>query len=254
MKKSLYLPVFEQGFLDDNEELLPGLLEDRATLRHVLAFCSNFRRAGIAALLQTGRASVFRTRLQRSGRAYVHFLKNAREQGKRTSESLPLFDAISAGDLASAAEIARLSRHNWMTDEEYEEDFLFYEFIMQHEFLNATGELTASLLDRWGACLQGNEDPRLEVCRALFASDGEAFHQALAAFLEERRHVFEERADRTEPEVMATEASLSVEGVALLRLARRKGAARAAEYPQVPKPAMDDKPMVWQPDSFTEIA
>ncbi len=254
MTDSLYLPVFESNFLGDNEELLSLLNSGQATLPQVSAMCSNFRRAAIASLLQTGRSRMFRERLQRSGSAFAHYLAQADEQDKRISESLPVVDAIGAGDLVTATEIARSSHHHWVKDEEYEEDFLFFEFIMQHALLNATEEDMIALLDRWEACLAGTDDRRLDVCRALLQADPDAFAEALPAYLEERHQSYAEQADLMPPEERATEAQVSVEGLALIRLARTKGIPVQSSYPQIPEPACDDQPIAWSRDSFNECS
>jgi hypothetical protein len=254
MKQSLYLPVYENNFLEDNRELLPALVDGRANIRHASAFCTNFRRAAIAALLQTGRSRVFRLRLHRSARAWVHFLGFIAEVDKRTSASFPLLDAIGSGDFGSATEIAKLSRHEWVQDEEYEEDYLFHEFIMQSALLDASYERAAALLDRWEACLGNSEDLRLPVCRALFAADESAFDEALRAWLEERAQEFADNEDTFEPESLATEASVSIEGLALLRLASRKGMTLDRDYQHVPSVAREDEPLTWKPSSFTEVS
>lgn len=254
MKYSLYLPVFESNFLEDNRDLLPGLLRGNANMRHVATICDNFRRSAIASLLQSGKASVFRLRLQRSARAWVTYLGYAAETEKRISWSLPLFDGIGAGDYDSAMEIANLSFHKWVDNEEYEEDFLYYEFIMQHSLLNTSKSITSNLLKQWQACLGDSDDLRLLVCRALFDKDELVFNEALRSLLEERRQEYVDKLDMYEPEVLATEASVSVEGLALLRLADRIGMILNDEFYSVPTIARTDVPIAWEKDSFMNFS
>ncbi len=179
MKGALFLPVYEKGFLNDNQELLPALLERRHGARLALAVCTNWRRAAIAVLLQSGRADQFHRRLQRSGSAFLHFIRGTPPSSTRLTDSAPFLDAIAAGDFATADDIARHSNHRWIEDEEYEEDFLFYEFLMTHALPGAPADPANAILDRWDACLAGTDDQRLPVCHAMVGKDAAAFDAAL---------------------------------------------------------------------------
>ena len=254
MKNSLYLPAYEQIFLDENEELLPAMVAPGVPPLLVQAVCNNFRRAGIASLLQTGRSRVFRLRLQRSGRAFAHFLAQADPSDKLTSQSRPLLDSLGAGDFDTAVELAQTSRHDWSADAEYEEEFLFYEFLMQSQLLGMPKDQSGALLDRWEVCLEGTEDLRLPVCRALHEEDDVAFNAALTVFLKERAKEYLRERSRHDPEVMATEASIAIEGVAFARLARRRGLPGHDEYPQVPSVALDNEALAWRKDSFRDLS
>lgn len=254
MKKSQFLPVYEQNFLADNGQLLAKVQNGQAPLRHVLAFCANFRRAAIASLLQTARSPLFRKRLQRSGAAFAHFLQQAAHETKKTSASMPYLDALAAGDFDTATVIAQLSRRDWRSDEEYEEDFLFYEVLMQHGSLGADDGTVSGLIDRWEQCLAGTVDERLEVCRALVRRDAAAFEKALKKWLRVRASDFRDRRSELEDEVLATEASVSIEGVAIARLAVRNGLPLVQDYPQIPSTARDDAPLAWSARSFTDLS
>ncbi|MFY0562676.1 Imm49 family immunity protein [Archangium lansingense] len=177
------------------------------------------------------------------------------EGAKRLGKSRPFFDAVAAGDYEGAALIARHSRRSWAQGEEYEEDFLFVDFLMKLFFLDAPARDCEALLERYEACLQGAEDLRLDICKALLSADSEAFNEALERFLEARKDSLEEMAEtQTFPEEMrATEWNLSVEGVALARLAERKGLRTEEEYLHVPSLAREDEPMSFHEDSWKDI-
>jgi hypothetical protein len=220
----------------------------------VIEICNNFRRAAIASLLRTGGGRLFRDRLQRGGAAYAYFLGRSPDNTEeRVSESFPLLDAIGAGDFDTAATIARLSSHRWLKDQEYEEDFLFYEFLMQHVLLGASAAEALAMLDRWEACLEGTEDRRLDVCRAILSVDSEAFAEALPLYLEERQQSYEEQGDLLPPEIRLTEQAVSIEGLAFIRIAQRKGIAVQAGYQQIPEPTRSDRPVAWSSDSFDRV-
>jgi hypothetical protein len=251
MKGSVFLPAYEQAFLDDCEELLPAIIDHTATQRIALAFCTSMRRAAIAALMRSGRTATFRRRLQRSGSAYLYYLARPAGDTPRTSAASPYLDAVAAGDLATADQIALLSSHLWSANDEYEEDFLYYEFLMVHAIPAAPIVRASALLDRWEACLSGSEDARLPICRALIGHDATEFDSALLDYLGAREREQREQLATLEPEAAATEASISIEGIALRQIAARSGLAITAEHPQVPVPL--ELSSDWAPESFRAI-
>jgi hypothetical protein len=170
----------------------------------------------------------------------------------RTSEASAFLDAIAAGDFATADEIARRSTHVWTESDEYEEDFLFYEFLMVHAAPGApVGEAT-KLLDRWEKCLAGTDDTRLPVCRALIEADRDAFDRALIDYLDAREREQREQLPMLEPEAAATEASVSIEGLGLRQIAARRGLAPLAEHAQMPLPLAEPS-TDWPVESFRTI-
>lgn len=247
-----FLPLFTKNAVLENEELVPDLLAGRLDHGEALTFCANFRIAGIADLFLTADPDGLQRFLAASGRAYGHQLTKLDPARKRTSRALPLFDALAAGDLDGAAAIARAATHTWVPDDEYEEDFLFLEWVMQRHLLDAPKASTDALLVRWEACLQGADDPRLDVCRALEAMDADAFDSALDGYLRERQALYAERADNDSiaPEVTHTEGAFSVEGAALLRIADRLKLPTARDYPTVPSMAREPLPAGLSPDAW----
>jgi hypothetical protein len=253
---SQFLPVFVSNALAENEDLLGEVLSARCELSAILTFCRNFRIAGIGELFLTATPRTFHRRLHQSGRAFAHFLSRADDSRKRTSKSLPFFDAIAAGDLEGAALIARDSRRTWAQGEEYEEDFLFVEFLMQHFFLRASAADSQALLKRYAKALQDAEDIRLELCQALLEKEEEAFGQALERFLSERQDHYEALAqeESVTEEVRFTEGMLSVEGLALVRLAEARGLTTEEDLLHIPSIARELPPASLPPDSWRRIS
>jgi hypothetical protein len=231
------------------------MLGGRADFRSALAFCQNFRVAGIGALFLGSAPKVFRQMLHHSGRAYAHFLGYAGEKNQLTGRALPFFDAVAAGDFEGAELVARRSRHSWAQGEEYEEDFLFVEFLMQHAFLGAPPATSEALLHRYETSLQGAEDLRLPVCRALLDADSDAFNESLGLFLADRndRMAVLERGGTLLEEVSATEGNLSVEGLALVRLAHRHGLQTERDYLHVPSTALKGGHITFTPDAWQTL-
>lgn len=252
---SRYLLIYVGNALNENLDLLPEMTSDPVGRHRILGFCQNFRIAGIGELLMTGLADEFVLRLHQSGRAYAAWLRHASEKEKRTGQSPPFFDAIAAGDFQGALDIARLSKRIWARGVEYEEDFLFVEFLMQRFFLDASPETGESLLKRYRTVLKGSEDLRLEVCIALQESSSERFNDALASYLAE----WKDQQDQLEeeggvaPEVLATAGRLCVEGVALARLAERMGLETEEDYLLVPSVAREAVSITFKPDSWMDL-
>ncbi|MFY0572846.1 Imm49 family immunity protein [Archangium lansingense] len=252
---SQYLPVYVGNALNENLDWLPELMAGTVGRKRILAFCQNFRIAGIGELLMTGLADEFVLRLHQSGSAYVAWLRNAAAGEKRTGQSPPFFDAIASGDLRGAADIARLSKRSWTPGAEYEEDFLFVEFLMQRFFLGASTDMCVSLLQRYEKALKGTEDPRLEVCAALQGADAEQFNKSMQLFLSEWRDRYAQLAEEggIAPELQSTDGKLCVEGVALARLAEGLGLETEEDYLLVPSVAREEVSLVFRANSWTDL-
>ena len=249
---SQYLSVFVQNALEENEELLQDVLTGRADVETLLTFCENFRLAGIGALFLGSAPKLFRQMLHYSGRAYAHSLGRAGLHTALTSKANPFFDAVGAGDFDAAALIAQVSRRDWVQGEEYEEDFLFVEFLMQRFFLGATPQSGAAMLERYEASLQGAEDCRLPMCHALLNRDSQAFNSALTTFLGEREELLTGLSDggAVSDEVAATEGNLCVPGLALVKLAERDGLETEQDYLHVPSSARKGGLIAFSPDDW----
>jgi hypothetical protein len=252
---SEFLHLYIQNALEFNEDLLPVVRSPSSSLQDVLRFCGNFRIAGIGFLLLSATVSEFHRRLQQSGAAYAAHLERIDESQKRGSQALPFFDAIVARDTDTATRIARSAPRAWKRDEEYEEDFLFPEYLMQRFFLGLDSAARAGLLDRWEKGLLGSPDSRLDVCRGLESADSDAFNGSLTSYLEERRSFYERlaRKEILPPQEWDTEAQLSVEGLALVLLAESEGLVTEGEYLGIPSIARDRSEVPTSPDSWLRI-
>ena len=239
--------------LEDAEDGIRELLAGQQTLRQLNALCDSLRVAGIGELFLLGRSAPLRRRMYQSGRAYAHGLAQLPEDARFGSRARPFFDAVAADDSAGASEIARLSRRTWVKGKEFEEDFLFVELLMQAFFLSPGADL-GSRLDHWKEILNGTEDKRLSVVRALLERDG-SFSAALTDYLEDRATRLEESAkeDAFPNALLATEWHFSVEGTALAKLARNAGLALAREYRHVPAVALQSSRESWSSTAWRTV-
>ncbi len=252
---SKFLPVFIGNALGDNEDLLPALTSGRGGLKEALRFCQNFRIAGIGSLLMSGTPARFHECLHASARAFVHFASSAPEAQKLTSRAEPFFDAVACGDTEAAHELARLSPRGPDRNREYEEDFLFVRFLMDHFFLGMDASEGQALLERYEKVLEGSTDTRLAVCRALLEADGAGFDEALTRLMEEREVRFRKLRDKESvtEEVLATEGYVSVEGLTLVRLAISKGLHPQEDFLFVPAVAREQVRLRYRPDSWKHL-
>ncbi|MBW2737452.1 MAG: immunity 49 family protein [Deltaproteobacteria bacterium] len=249
---SYFLSVFSNNATLELEEMLPAVLSSSVDLDSILQFCQHYRIRGICSLFLSDSAAEFLADLRKSGRAFLHFLANSRASDKSTSKAEPFFDSIASRDLVCAREIARNSRLTWNKNEEYEDDFQYILFLMNLFFLYATEEACERNLQRYEEILDGDADPRLDICRAFAVKDSEEFHVALGELLEahESRYQRLSRVDAILPEEAATEGKLCVEGLALLNLAEMMGLALDEDYLFIPSTARDQVAVVFSDDDW----
>ncbi|MFY2561078.1 Imm49 family immunity protein [Corallococcus terminator] len=252
---SEFLPVYVHNALGDASELLPDLRGGKASWRQALDFCGSLRLAGIGSLFLDGDSEGLLTRLAQSGRAFAFALSKLDDGSKRTSQCLPFFDAVAAGDFEGATRVARQARRHWAQGEEYEEDFLFVELLMQRFFLEAERSSCEALLVRYEQALQGTEDVRWGLVKALLEEDGAAFGAALSLYLSERRDRIQRQVkkERMPPELAVTEGYFSVEGLALVRLAERVGLETDEDYLHIPSTAREPLPASFREDSWLKL-
>ncbi len=251
-----FLPVVIENALLENQDVLRRLSsQGEPGMEAVLTLCNNFRIAGIGLLFFTGRPRGFLSHLSHSGRAFAHFLAHAADKAPRLSRCGPFFDALAAGDLLAGTDIARRSRRSWVRAEEYEEDFLFVDFLMRLFFLGASAKDCDDVLTRWEAALQGSEDVRLAICRALFEKKDDAFNEALELYLEQRRDELEDKArDSGLADEEKATWQLCVEGLALVRLAEHRGMETEQDYLHIPSTARKRvKGLAFGPDAWRQF-
>ncbi|MBJ6761552.1 immunity 49 family protein [Myxococcaceae bacterium JPH2] len=205
------------------------------------------RIAAISGLLVRMDVPAFHDRLRRSGTYRLRLLRERQAEGRPfnhftgTGQIAPLCDALAAGDDALAKEIAALSAPSWVRRKEFEDDCHYGRIL---GLLASDGSpipsdaelLLADLVRSTGE----DSAPRVRICRALLVQEPEAFHGALQALVEEHGAHFRSRAGSLEASqaYFQTERAIFVEGLALLRLAMRRGlAVEEREYAFLPSPA-----------------
>ncbi|WP_437331898.1 Imm49 family immunity protein [Sorangium sp. So ce394] len=248
---SKFLRAYMSNAHHDCEQMLPAAMAHRLTFKQALRFSQQYRIIAIGALFLYMDASAFQLYLYKSGRSFAHYVQIGRESEQVPSRCRPLFDAVAALDLDGARDIARRIQTS-RSDAEYEEDFLYVTFIRSW-LLGRAHEEGTGLLERYEVVLEGADDPRLDLCRALLRRDGSLFDEALRRFLEqvEARYLRLARTESITDEELATEGRLSVEGLALVTLAESAGMNTSSDYLMVPsaaraRSAPTASPETWQ--------
>ena len=249
-----FLPIFISNARYANQKLLPRLLQGSGSLADVLEWCGNHRLMGIGALLLLGDAETLQSHLYRSGRTFLALvLQSGGASTFALSRISPFFDALAAGDVQGAREMAVLAPRARQVDLEYEEDFLYVRFLMDHCLLGQSEAEGRRCLERFESVLQGSEEPRLDVCRALLARDEQGIEEALLRLVsaQQQRYVWLHERGSLSRETWATEAKVCVEGLALLVLAEQAGLSTPrSDHPGLPYLARCRQPPREPPDSW----
>jgi hypothetical protein len=203
-----------------------------------------FQALGICHLLTQLDADQFRENLVRSGHARRYFLRKSREELNINDHRLALsrsdafLSTVAAGDMALAYDIADLSFEEWHTDWEYEDDYCYFLFL--HDCVRrARGMETPDpllLVKRFAGICAGEAAPRLEVCRALVSGDADKFGDALTAVMNARQELIDlKRPTVADSEIVFWPQSyVSMEGLALIKLAGLAGLRVGGDFPLCP--------------------
>ena len=201
-----------------------------------------FRALGIMFLLAHGSTDGFLHHLRRAGNARLIYLRRLHQVGNppavvgAAGKYRPLLSAIAAGDWALAREIVALSPTT-LTRGEYGDDHFLARVVGRfvQDPAAAASEFD-DYLDRWQECLDGHEDPRLNVLTAIIRSQQGDFDSAFDEVLERFDadvNAAKERRQLEEPVTLALR-EVDVDALAFLRIAELRGLHTAREYPFCP--------------------
>lgn len=208
--------------------------------------CSHFEALALCHLQEFADVDQFRLNLVRAGQARRHFLRRCRSEGATNvrhlarSRTNAFFAALAAGVLPLAREIVTESTHAWNPQWEYEDDFAHVEFLhvlTANPTPSPRAEL-APLLAQFERALEGDASPRLDVDKALFDGDAEAFADAMESFLEAEERVRAEEKEtvglKEEGVLYWPRAQLSIEGLSLLKAGELVSLSIPRELPLCP--------------------
>lgn len=242
------VPAFAAGKVDKPE--------------HVHGIGILFRQIGVCRLLTDGIAEPLFVSQMQAASCYEYGLSRMPEEDKVTSLAACLWDALAGLYWQAAYAIAQNSRRVHNVGREHEDDFLRVAFLCRRYLLDRDSrdesehrESQAKLLDRWEQVLDGADDPRLDICRALFDSSAEQFNDGFERAAEQRREKLS--AKQKDGSIRDEQAAWLVpfwpEGLAFLRLAGSEGMALYEDYPMVPMVTRIANPLVYDANSWRTV-
>lgn len=249
----LHLPLVRKAAGIEASKLLPFVRDGQETLDGALYLCDLLRRIGVASFFLDGTPDELHGYLQRSAHAFLHQVETVEREPPPASKCEPFLDAVACGDVDAARRIAAAAAAVCREGEEYPADFARARFFMALAAGAADEELAGALM-RWDEAA-GGDDERLDVARALLEREPDDFAAALEALMDANATASAERAakDKLDPDVLVTTARLSVEGVALLRLARARGVRGQTDFTLVPSTVFAETAALPGPDAWKSL-
>jgi len=231
--------------VDNIEHELRNLTHPACTLEIAGRCCeevTSWRRAlGIRRLLVDADTDGFYHELLRSAHTKRYYLKRCKDKGFAdyhtvASRSEPFMDALAAGGLPCAKDLASLSLTHMRQGEEYPEDFAYTRFLLDFVLMGGKpGKVLETRLAEYGTALGDASEPRLKLCEALLHSDASLFGTAFDALLRLRAQEVAQQQQRLSLDpVVAAGENVFIEGLALLRLAEEVSIPTREEYPFCP--------------------
>jgi hypothetical protein len=251
---SRFLPVFRKNALYENAQKIAAVRAGTASAADVAELCRNYRVAGICSLLMSASAPEFHHFLRKSASALAFCTARGAPLFTRVRALPLLLDALCCGEFQVAEDFARKGGAAWDSRSEYEEDFLYASFLCSHFLLPPDAARDRELLERYADLGGSAEEPRLTVVQAFLEDDSTRFEQGLEALLAARAARYQRLAAREAiPRwEAATEGCVSIEGLALVALAERKGFSTRSDYLHVPSLARLPAPPSAVPSSWED--
>lgn len=210
-----------------------------------------FRALGIMGLLATGDNSHLHDNLRLSGEYRVKYLQRVVTAQRYELHHFvlgrvhPVFDLIAAGENTLLASLMDLSPSDLHPQREYLADHCYINLLAAFSLSGsaATGfdeGTVRTSLEQYEQWLNGETDPRFEICTAFANSDEAAFLDAFHMLLAQRLNDIEEHRDTDlEDAIIAAERFIFVEGLALLRIARLRSFEVDQEFALCPRSALN---------------
>lgn len=218
-------------------DAVPALVQDRSSRELASTVAYYYRQRGLCRVFFEGSAVGYHKSGIESSSAYLYYLGQAADEEKLLSDSAAFFDAINTGIFDVCRQYVSLAQTGWKRDYEYEDDYLYALFLMNHFFSDSTEQDDALILERYDAALEGGQDTRLNLCRAFLDHDEILFQEALEDFLEERQDRIEGliKKNAMRESEWSWARYISIEGLALVRLAESKSFEVARHLSQIPE-------------------
>ncbi|MBU8897878.1 immunity 49 family protein [Corallococcus sp. M34] len=209
---------------------------------HLTNLSLYYRLRAIAHFLQTGDTTSYISDLHRSGQTRLYYLKGSStsERFHRTSRNRAFFDCIAINDLNTAELLAEYCDERWVANLEYEDDFLFIQFL-QTRFLALHGRRTPRdcdlVLNRLSHVVAATDNPYLNLCHALQERNSNNTQNALHQIITRRAANYSRAAELGDLHsvFLHTERFIDIQAIAIVRIAADLGMqTRTWNFPRVP--------------------
>ena len=236
------VPMLERGNLGRNGKISEFIVQ-------------LYRMVGICGLLHDCSIYEFQSNLQKSGAAYAFTLPKMDESSLATSKSHGFFASVACGDEETARTIAQASRKTWNSELEHEDDFLYTRFLMALFYLDASESDLRVITDRLEEVTEGELSPLRDICLAMLGKDTEKFDKGIEDFILDRKEFYAAvwDADDILEEEWATDGQVFVEGIALIKLARKLSLDTQSEYLYIPSLALNCTAHDISPNSWRTV-
>ncbi|MBS1816324.1 MAG: immunity 49 family protein [Acidobacteria bacterium] len=202
-----------------------------------LEVSSKLRTLAILALLGKGSTDGFVHSCTRAARVRRMYLSRLTAAGiehthhRVSGRYEPLLDAIAAGDLPLVSDIEALSPGDFRPPHEYEDDYCYAQILFRLCRETVPEDEFPPLLARFEA-FAADANPRLAVCQALVERSERGFDEAFDVFLTDVEVRIQKKIanGQLEDVYVLAQRHVSIEGLALLRLATMRGIRTEAEY------------------------
>ncbi len=211
-----------------------------------LEVSDKLRVLAIIGLLTKGDNDLMCHNLIRSGNARVVFLKRLKLAKVEIDHHMcsgryePLLDSIAAGNFELAQQISAMSPSEWLKDHEYEDDYCYAQIIQRLIQAEISQNDIFPFLIQFKDYLNDEENARFDICKALINYDQVAFEEAFENLLDERELLImkdKEEGQMEDPLIIA-KRHIFIEGLALLRVAKKHGLLIQSEYRYCPSIAL----------------
>ncbi|AKQ69078.1 hypothetical protein A176_005990 [Myxococcus hansupus] len=238
---TLELDITLGNLEEEIQDGLSRLREEGPDAATVLDVCARSRQLGCGLLLIDLDADGFQHALHQSALLYTWLLdQRATQPGLDTyylckSRASPLLDALALNQLTLARDMGAKLDTPWAPKMEPEEDFRYFDLLSGPLLERRQDAVRLAAFER---CLE-EPSTRFDVLSALMREDADAFWAALSALTREWEEGIEadRRQDALDAYFAQTEASIFVEGLALVRLAELWGIPARPRLPFMPAEA-----------------
>ena len=240
-----HLPAYEAQGTDSIVMLRSAVLAHEAKVDTGPAMAAAYRMVAACALLARMDGPAANGWLVRSAQAFCAITERFPHLCPAVGKASVLRDAIAGGGIEAGRTVAKRLPTVQRGDEEYADEFHFQRYLIER-FLKGDPAAAAAHLDALGRDEESMKDGRAELCAAFQTNDPVLFERGMEAFLEAHRARYDDLRQREAASnaVLCTEGPISIDGLAMVRLARIAGLATRDQYPLIPDFALASPPVL----------